>query len=134
MIMFDAIFITLCLILLVFLMMVDMTNHNQLPKLKVWLDDMRPVPGPSYTYCRTAEEVIELLKTGNVAEVDLDNDLGTGYTEGVEVARWIAAGAESGKLKRIICYCHSQNPERHSEMVDLFRQAHESWNRHECNT
>lgn len=31
-------------------------------KLRVWLDDVRPMPSSFDLHCRTAEEVIELIK------------------------------------------------------------------------
>lgn len=44
-------------------------------KVKVWLDDIRPAPaGWIRTYW--PEEVIALLKTGDVEEISLDHDLG----------------------------------------------------------
>jgi hypothetical protein len=43
--------------------------------MKVFLDDVRNTP-PDWTRCFVPEEVIELLKTGEVEELSLDYDLG----------------------------------------------------------
>lgn len=57
--------------------------------IKVYLDDMRGAP-PGWILVRWPNEVIELLKKGNVSEISLDHDLGddrrgTGY----DVLTWI---------------------------------------------
>jgi hypothetical protein len=41
---------------------------------KVWLDDIRQAP-VGWISCRWPEEVIELIKTGEVEEISLDHDL-----------------------------------------------------------
>jgi hypothetical protein len=57
--------------------------------LKVYLDDERQTPdGWVRTYW--PEEVIELLKTGNVEEISLDHDLGDDeHGTGYDVVLWI---------------------------------------------
>ena len=58
--------------------------------MKVYLDDLRDTP-PGWARAFTAQEAIELLRTGTVDEIDLDHDLGvesevgTGY----DVLTWI---------------------------------------------
>ena len=57
--------------------------------MKVYLDDMRGAP-PGWILVRWPDEVIALLKKGNVVEISLDHDLGddergTGY----DVLLWI---------------------------------------------
>ncbi len=57
--------------------------------MKIFLDDEREAP-EGWTRVRWPEEVIELLKTGDVEEISLDHDLGddergTGY----DVILWI---------------------------------------------
>ena len=57
--------------------------------LKVYLDDERQTPdGWVRTYW--PEEVIELLKTGNVEEISLDHDLGDDeHGTGYDVVLWV---------------------------------------------
>ena len=53
--------------------------------MKVWLDDLRPMPPRFDVHVKTAKEAINLLKTNKVEEISLDHDLGdiaecgTGY-------------------------------------------------------
>jgi hypothetical protein len=56
--------------------------------MKVYLDDIRPTPD-GWTRTYTVEQTIELLKTGQVEELSLDNDLGSGQPEGFEVMKWL---------------------------------------------
>jgi len=58
-------------------------------ELKVYLDDVRKPP-KGWTLVRWPDEVIDMLKKGNVDEISLDHDLGddkrgTGY----DVLTWI---------------------------------------------
>lgn len=56
--------------------------------MKVYLDDERKTPdGWHRTY--TVEETCELLKSGNVSDLSLDNDLGEGLLEGYKVLDWL---------------------------------------------
>jgi hypothetical protein len=49
--------------------------------IKVFLDDERPVP-PGWIHARWPEDVIELLKNGDVDEISLDHDLADTLMEG----------------------------------------------------
>lgn len=63
--------------------------------MKIYLDDADPVKEPKratpegFTRMRTVEEVIAAIEAGGVTEVSLDNDLGSGYTEGFMVMKWL---------------------------------------------
>lgn len=61
--------------------------------LRVWLDDDladRPAP-PGWVHVTTAWEAIDLLATGRVIEMSLDNDLGDDerFGQGKDVVRWL---------------------------------------------
>jgi hypothetical protein len=56
--------------------------------MKVYLDDTRQTP-EGWTRTYTVEGTIDYLLTGNVKELSLDNDLGTGFREGYEVMDWL---------------------------------------------
>jgi hypothetical protein len=45
--------------------------------VKLWLDDCRPAPA-GWTHVRTIEEAKKYLLAGNVSDLSLDNDLGSG--------------------------------------------------------
>lgn len=61
--------------------------------IRVWLDDDlvdRPAP-PGWVHVTTAWEAIELLGTGRVVEISLDNDLGDDqqFGQGKDVVHWL---------------------------------------------
>lgn len=78
--------------------------------LRVWLDDERPTP-EGWVTTRWPEEVIELLKTGNVAEVSLDHDLGDDeHGTGNDVVLWIEEQVITQGFKPPKIRVHSANP------------------------
>lgn len=92
--------------------------------MKLWLDDLRPIP-PGYTHhVKTAEECIELLKSGEVEEISLDHDLGHEKT-GYDVAKWIEANAANIKPMRL--RVHSQNPVGVQNIKAALRNAKRVW-------
>lgn len=85
--------------------------------MKVWLDDWREEPeGWKRTY--TYEETIELLKTGEVEEISLDNDLGT-EKEGRHVIDWIEGRVITHGFVPPEIHIHTGNPyaERYMKSV-----------------
>lgn len=65
------------------------TFFESTQRVKVYLDDLRPTP-EGWIGVRWPEEVIELLKTGNVSEISLDHDLGDDeHGTGNDVITWI---------------------------------------------
>lgn len=82
--------------------------------VSVWLDDVRPMPDTYDVHVRTAEQVIDLVKTGFVYCLSLDNDLGDGYTPGYKVVDWLEAAIRCGTLdvRQIpsVVHVHSSNP------------------------
>lgn len=85
--------------------------------MKVWLDDIREAPkGWVRTYC--PDEVISLLRTGNVEELSLDHDLGdddkgTGY----HVLLWVEMKQNFDKNFRIPkIHIHSANVSARKKM------------------
>lgn len=97
-------------------------------KINLWLDDERPMPASFNKHCRTAEEAIEVLKTGNVEYVSLDNYLGSGYTMGFKVAEWIAEQAVAGTLSPIKrMRSHTDSPDFRNIINSHFRTAMKAW-------
>ncbi|MFH1903509.1 MAG: cyclic-phosphate processing receiver domain-containing protein [Candidatus Omnitrophota bacterium] len=87
-------------------------------KLKIWLDDKRDPEEwnhPGWIWVKTANECIELLKTGEVEAISLDHDLGeiNGKQEktGYDVIRWIEdqVGEDTGFLPPRIMKPHSNS-------------------------
>lgn len=89
--------------------------------LKIYLDDVRVTPN-GYTRCYWPEEVIELLKTGTVAEISLDHDLGfQGDKErsGYEVLLWIEEQVAINRFDPPEMHIHSDN----ASGIDKMRRA-----------
>ena len=93
--------------------------------MRVFLDDCRT---PSMIYgesegcwlvVRTVEHVIELLKTGTVTHLSLDNDLGEGALEGYHVVRWFI---ENDTWPTEHVWVHSSNVYRAKEMREDIRR------------
>jgi hypothetical protein len=96
--------------------------------MKVFLDDIR-YPKMVYPYdegwnhVKTVEEVINLLKQGQVTELSLDNDLGMtdpGH-QGREVVDWME---ETGIWPSRRCRVHSMNPVARSAMESVIRNSY----------
>jgi len=86
-------------------------------KLIVWLDDERKMPKGFNYHARTVEEVIGLIKKGKVEFISLDNDLGTGYTEGKRVAQYLEENIIMGRMEFIDFTPHTNNPEAFKEIM-----------------
>lgn len=84
--------------------------------LKVYLDDERETP-EGWVRVYWPDEAIELLKTGNVAEISLDHDLGddnrgTGY----DVVLWIEEAVVTDNFKPPEISVHSANSSARQKM------------------
>lgn len=84
--------------------------------MKVYLDDERPAP-IGWVQARWPDEVIRLLKTGNVTHLSLDHDLGddtrgTGY----DVILWIEEAVATGSFKPPQITVHSANSSARQKM------------------
>jgi len=94
--------------------------------IKIWLDDVRPAPSEEWTHCHWPNEVIELLKLGDVEVVSLDHDLGddergTGY----DVVLWIEEEAFENKFFRVPeIRVHSANSPASDKMRLGIRSIH----------
>ena len=78
--------------------------------MKIYLDDERTPWDDTWTLVRWPQEVIELLKTGEVTELSLDHDLGnddigTGY----DVVTWIEEAVFIGGFQPPTIKVHSAN-------------------------
>ena len=95
--------------------------------MKVWLDDVRPMPDKYTIHVTTAQEAISLLRTDTVTEISLDHDLGpidecgTGY----DVACFIEQRAVEGH-KPPVTTLHTANPVGRQAMA-LALQSAEKW-------
>ena len=94
--------------------------------MKVWLDDWRMSPA-GWMVARTAADAIRAFADGDVDEISLDYDLGTGDVTGLNVAKWIRQGAEAGTLPRIRWHLHSDNNEGREKILRVMEEADRHW-------
>lgn len=59
------------------------------PSSKLWLDDVRRPPSDDWTWVRSVSGAVEVLGSGSVQEVSLDNDLHPFEHDGLEVVEWM---------------------------------------------
>ena len=78
--------------------------------MKLYLDDIRTPPDDSWQVVRTAEEAIEILKTGKVNAMSFDHDLGEGKKTGYDVLVWIEREVFKKKMNPPKMKTHTQNP------------------------
>ena len=97
--------------------------------VRVWLDDVREAP-PEWVRRYTPEEVIELLRRGEVTELSLDHDLGLGgggsERTGYAVLLWLEAEVGTGRWTRPLpaISVHSGNPVGRERMLRVLITIH----------
>ncbi len=95
--------------------------------MKIWLDDERPMPAGFDTLVRHGDTAIEFLKAGGVTMISLDYDLGIGYTNGAEVAKYIHDAARDGTLQELVVCCHSGSYDGKKQIMEYLRDARKYW-------
>lgn len=104
--------------------------------MKVWLDDLRPMPEGYDIHVATADAAIAALKTKTVTQISLDHDLGdeteincgTGY----DVAKYIEEAAFFKEIPRLEVAIHSANPVGRDKMKRAITRADEYWDKHDA--
>jgi len=91
--------------------------------MKVFLDDERPTP-EGWVRAFWPEEVIALLKTGEVTELSLDHDLGDDARSGYDVLTWLEEQAFEGTLRMPEITIHSANAAGRQRMAAAVRSIH----------
>lgn len=100
-------------------------NQN---KIKVWLDDERPMPSAFDVHAKTAKEAIDILKGGNVSYISLDHDLGPVEAgTGMDVAKWIEEAAFNQTLEPLSYNLHTANPVGRDNMAKALINADKFW-------
>jgi hypothetical protein len=95
--------------------------------MKVWLDDVRPMPEGFDRHAATAAEAIALLAQGGVTHISLDHDLGNDAGSGYDVACWIEQAAYHGLMEPVIVRIHSANPVGLVRMQCAVARARHFW-------
>lgn len=98
--------------------------------MRVWLDDIRPLPEGYDVWVYTVEEAIKLINTGKVTHISLDNDLGETETHGYAVACYIEQGAFHNTIDRMTVDVHSKNPVAAKYMRNAIENANDFWTEH----
>jgi hypothetical protein len=99
--------------------------------IKIWLDDIRPMPKEGYDlWCKTAQECLQAVKSGNVDYISFDHDLANSLT-GYWVATNIEDMAYFGRVNRIGWDVHSDNPAGRRNITQAMESAERFWNKKE---
>lgn len=78
--------------------------------MRLWLDDIRPMPDGYDVWCRTSDEAITQLLTRSVTHISFDHDLG-GDDTGYLVAMWIEEQVYTAEYFTMPTWSiHSANP------------------------
>jgi len=93
--------------------------------MRIWLDDVRPIPNGFDYWAKNAYEMVGLLLSGNISHISFDHDLGlfgketqpdknnTGYAVAMYIEEWVGRyfhGLELTMPPRITWDIHSANP------------------------
>ena len=96
--------------------------------MKLWVDDIRPMPEDYDIHVRSSDAAINVLKHFVITEISLDHDLGssndkTGYT----VACFIEERAKCGQLSTMKWNIHSSNPVGVAKIKSALLNADKYW-------
>lgn len=96
--------------------------------MRLWLDDVRPMPEGFDYHCLTAKDAIYCVEKCAVYSISFDHDLGepengTGY----DVAKAIEAGAANGTIPRMTWAIHSANPVGRKNIEAAMKSAERFW-------
>lgn len=94
--------------------------------MKIWLDDVRDPP-KEFFWAKHIDEAKEKLLTGEVEQIWIDHDLGTGCPTGYELACLIEQWAAEGKVKPPVVLSQSLNPEGRRKIMQAGRNAERLW-------
>jgi hypothetical protein len=78
-------------------------------KVRLWLDDVRPMPLDFQVHAKTVREAKKVLRSGRVEFISFDHDLGEGPT-GYDLACWIESEVFEGTFSAPAWEIHSSNP------------------------
>ena len=109
--------------------------------MKLWIDDIRPMPKDFDVWAKSADEAVKILAKGNITHVSFDHDLGdvietngpivlwdehekTGY----DVAMWVEREAYRGRIKPFTYKIHSANPIGARKIQTAMTNAERFWN------
>jgi hypothetical protein len=115
-------------------------NGADLLRMRVWLDDVRPMPKEGFDiWVKTAEEALDLIETGQVSFMSFDHDLGFNMKtmkcdhakSGYDVAKRVEQLAAEKKLRRFGWAVHSMNPTGANNIEMALKSADRFWDSNE---
>jgi len=80
--------------------------------LKIWLDDLRPAP-QDWTWIKEVALIKPWLRSHEVLELSLDDDLGLDQPTGYDLVKWMVEWDLWPKNKPVV---HSANPRGREDM------------------
>lgn len=92
--------------------------------IRLWLDDVRPMPDGFDVHAKTAQEAIALIDSDTVAEISFDHDLGAPENgSGYDVAKHVECRAyyRTGAPPRYAV--HSANPVGRRNIIAAMQMA-----------
>ena len=97
--------------------------------MRLWLDDLKPMPSDYDLSVETAQGAIGLLKENRVSHISLDHDLGdeTIVGNGYHVACWIERHAHEGDLAPLTWEVHTDNASAYPKMIKALENADKYW-------
>jgi len=95
--------------------------------MRIWLDDVRPMPKGFDHHCKDAQSCMDLIDTGVVTFISFDYDLGENSATGYAVACHIASLAYNDLIGEIQYEVHSMNPVGDENIKRVMRNANEYW-------
>lgn len=98
--------------------------------MRVYLDDIRQTPEGFDVRTYNAQLTMDLVKTGQVTYISLDNDLGE-KLEGYDVAKYIEELAFNGLIPRMGWAIHSANAPARMLIQTALQNADRFWSQHE---
>lgn len=94
--------------------------------MRVWVDDVRPMPADFDIWLRTADATITALRVGGVKHLSLDHDLGEEKT-GYDIAKFIEEAAYKKLLAPMTVAIHSANPVGRKNILLAIARAEMFW-------
>lgn len=100
--------------------------------IKVWLDDVRPMPYEFDLWARSAHWLNNLISDNEIVidHISFDHDLGDGENNnGYQVAVLIEELACQGKIRPMTWDIHSSNPEGRKRIDFAMNSAKKYWDK-----
>ena len=99
--------------------------------MKIWFDDLRPMPEEFDIWIKTSEECMAFIleHSTKIELISFDHDLG-GEDTAIPVAKMLERLAYFNEINPIKWRVHSANPEGKRNLIAALRKADEYWEMH----